>query len=198
MLDEPSSPEPTSAGDLTRLLQEAAGGESAAAERLLPLIYEQLRAIANRRMSSERADHTLQATALVHEAYLRLMGNARIEWASRAHFFHAAAEAMRRILIEHARHRARLKRGGSRSRRPIERVDLAVDHDPDEILALDAAICRLEERDPRAARIVRLRFFAGLSVEETAEALDLAPRTIKRDWAAARAWLFREMQAAPD
>lgn len=184
--------------ELTRLLQDAASGAEGASERLLPLIYDQLRAIARQRMSTERSGHTLQATALVHEAYMRLMGGAEIAWANRAHFFHAAAEAMRRILVEHARQRSRLKRGGELRRTPLDRVDLAVEQNPDDLLALDAAICRLEERDPRAARIVKLRFFAGLSVEETAEALETSPRTVKREWAYARAWLFRELHDGQD
>jgi len=179
--------------DLTLLLQEAAAGSGDAAERLLPLIYEQLRAIAQQRMSGERSGHTLQATALVHEVYLKLMGNGDAAWASRAHFFHAAAQAMRRILIEHARQRGRLKRGGEFKRQSLERVDLAVEEDPGAILALDAAICRLEERDERAARIVKLRFFAGLSIEETAEAVGLSERTVKREWTYARAWLYRTL-----
>ncbi len=179
--------------DLTLLLQEAAAGNGDAAEKLLPLIYEQLRAIAQQRMSGERGGHTLQATALVHEAYLKLMGNADAAWASRAHFFHAAAQAMRRILIEHARQRGRLKRGGEFKRQSLERVDLAVEEDPESILALDAAICRLEEKDERAARIVKLRFFAGLSIEETAEAVGLSERTVKREWTYARAWLYRAL-----
>jgi len=191
------SPLPATPGpgrhDLTVLLQEAAAGNGDAAERLLPLIYEQLRAIAQQRMSGERSGHTLQATALVHEVYLKLMGNGDAEWASRAHFFHAAAQAMRRILIEHARQRGRLKRGGEFKRQSLERVDLAVEEDPGAILALDAAICRLEEKDERAARIVKLRFFAGLSIEETAEAVGLSPRTVKREWTYARAWLYREL-----
>lgn len=179
--------------DLTLLLQEAAAGNGDAAEKLLPLIYEQLRAIAQQRMSGERSGHTLQATALVHEVYLKLMGNGDAEWASRAHFFHAAAQAMRRILIEHARQRGRLKRGGEFKRQSLERVDLAVEEDPESILALDAAICRLEEKDERAARIVKLRFFAGLSIEETAEAVGLSERTVKREWTYARAWLYRAL-----
>src|SRR5262249_19377511 len=153
--------------------------------------------IARRRMSAERHEHTLQATALVHEAYLRLLGDdgAALAWSSRAHFFSAAAEAMRRILIEHARGRGRVKRGGGRKRGPVDVIDLASAENPEDILALDAAICRLEERDPQAARIVRLRFYAGLSVEEAAEALGISPRTVKRDWAFARAWLYEQLES---
>jgi RNA polymerase sigma factor (TIGR02999 family) len=171
-------------------------GEDAAAGQLLPLVYDQLIAIARRRMSAERQEHTLQATALVHEAYLRLLGDdgANLAWASRAHFFNAAAEAMRRILIEHARSRGRAKRGGGRKRQPLDIVDLAAEDNAEDILALDAAICRLAEQDDQAARIVRLRFYAGLSVEEAAEALEISPRTVKRDWAFARAWLYEQLE----
>lgn len=163
----------------------------------MPLVYDQLLAIARRRMSGERHEHTLQATALVHEAYLRLLGDdaASLAWAGRAHFFHAAAEAMRRILIEHARSRGRVKRGGGRKREPLDVIDLASEDNSDDILALDAAICRLEQQDEQAAKIVRLRFYAGLSVEEAAEALSISPRTVKRDWAVARAWLYEQLSA---
>lgn len=195
MSDRPLTGPPSPGGhDLTQLLQQAAAGDGDAAGQLLPLIYENLRMIAQQRMSGERAGHTLQATALVHEAYLRLIGDGAPPWVNRAHFFHAAAQAMRRILIEHARARGRQKRGGEYHRRPIERIDLAVEEHPDDVLALDAAICRLEERDERAARIVKLRFFAGLSIEETAEAMDLSPRTVKREWTYARAWLYQTLR----
>ena len=147
-------------------------------------------------MNDERGEHTLQATALVHEAYLRLIGDAPVPWANRAHFFAAAAEAMRRILVEHARARQRVKRGGGPAttpRRPPNGVlDLADESaDPDEILMLDEAIRRLEQEDPEAARVVRLRFFAGLSVDETAEALGVSPSSVDREWAYARARLHR-------
>jgi RNA polymerase sigma factor (sigma-70 family) len=200
-----------------------------AAEVLFPQVYEELRALARRRMAEERSSHTLQATALVHEAYLRLVGNdsaASPRWAGRAHFFHAAAEAMRRILIDHARSRATLKRGGSgeaarlvstsstppayatgtttsprvSTRRVAQRVafnvlELIADpaKDPSEIIALDDAILRLEQQEPHLAAIVRLRFYAGLSLDETAEALGVSPRSVKRDWAFAKAWLFRRL-----
>ncbi len=196
MMSDRSLTGPPSPGghELTQLLQQAAAGDATAADQLLPLIYENLRMIAQQRMAGERRGHTLQATALVHEAYLRLIGDGSPPWANRAHFFHAAAQAMRRILIEHARARGRQKRGGEYQRRPIERIDLAIDEDPDDILALDAAICRLEEKDERAARIVKLRFFAGLSIEETAEATELSARTVKREWTYARAWLFQTLR----
>jgi RNA polymerase sigma factor (TIGR02999 family) len=178
-----------SPSQVTQILCDVQAGSPQAAERLLPLVYEQLRAIARRNMQQERAEHTLQATALVHEAYLRLVGDHNIEWDSRGHFYVAAAEAMRRILIEHARSRGRVKRGGERRRVPLTVVDLAAEDDGDQIMAVDEAFRRLEEVDPDAAKVVRLRFYAGLSVEETAAALGISPRSVAREWAYARAWL---------
>jgi RNA polymerase sigma factor (TIGR02999 family) len=144
-------------------------------------------------MALERRDHTLQATALVHDAYLRLLGDSDLAWNDRAHFFHAAAEAMRRLLIEHARKRGRVKRGGDRRRVFADILDLA-EADGEETLALDDAIRRLGETDDQAAAVVRLRFFAGLSVDETALALGVSSRTVDRQWMFARAWLFRAME----
>ena len=200
---------PSAGEQVTRLLGEAQRGERRAAEALLPLVYEQLKELARRRMADERPGHTLQATALVHEAYVRLVrpndGGGDPGWAGRAHFFHAAAEAMRRILIDHARSRGSLKRGGpgaGADGQPAQwqRVAFSVleladgaAQDPAAILALDELISRLEQEEPHLAEVVRLRFFAGLSVEETAAALSVSPRTIKRDWAFARAWLFRRL-----
>ena len=178
-------------GDVTRILTELRGADrDEALNRLVPVVYAELRAAARAHLRRERPDHTLRATALVHEAYLRLLGGDHFTWNDRQHFFRAAAEAMRRILVEHARKRARVKRGGNPIRASLSDVNLAVDQDPVEVLALDAAIGRLEEQDPTAADIVRLRFFAGLSVEETARMLDLSERTVKREWAFARAWLY--------
>ncbi len=179
---------------VTRVMRDVAGGAEAAAEKLLPLVYEELRKLAAVRMHGERSDHTLQATALVHEAYARLAREPNPPWANRAHFFHATAEAMRRILIEHARARNGPKRGGDRKRLPVDVLDLAEESDSEQILALEEAIARLEGQDPGAAKVVRLRFYAGLSVEETAEALDTSPRSVKRDWAFARAFLLRHLQ----
>ena len=179
--------------DVTRLLEEAAQGREQAADQLLPLVYEQLKKIAQRRMADERPEHTLQATALVHEAYLRLVGDEDPKWANRAHFFKAASEAMRRILIDHARKRGRIKRGGDQKRVTISVADLAYTENPQEILVLDEAIQRLEPQDPQMAEVVRLRFYAGLSVEETANVLGVSRSTVKRDWGVARAWLFREL-----
>jgi RNA polymerase sigma factor (TIGR02999 family) len=176
---------------------EAAPLPADSAEALLPYVYDQLRRLARQYMSQERPDHTLQATALVHEAYVRVMGGGRIEWHSKAQFFHAAAEAMRRILIDRGRHRRALKMGGTsvgpRKRIPLSSVDLAVDMDAEEILALDEAILRLEKVAADVAAVVRLRFYAGLGVEETAQVLGVSPRTVNREWTYARAWLFREL-----
>ena len=181
--------------DVTQILAAMSGeNREATMERLIPLVYDELRALARAQLRHERPDHSLQATALVHEAYLRLLGSDRPSWNDQSHFFRAAAEAMRRILIEHARKRGRIKRGGKRVRVELSSVDLASEQDLDEILALDDAFQRLEEQDSKAADVVRLRFFAGLSVEETAKALDLSERTVKREWAFARAWLYDALQ----
>ena len=163
---------------------------------LLEAVYDQLRAVAQQRLKSENAGHTLQATALVHEAFLRIGQDRRVQFADRAHFFAAAAEAMRRILIDHARAKKADKRGGGGSRVPLSVVDLAEDSDPAEILALDRALERLEGEEPEVAAVVRLRFFAGLSGDDTAEALGVSPRQVDRLWAYARAWLAREMRPA--
>ena len=187
----------TTREQVTQLLDDAAAGRPLAASELLPLVYDQLRAIAQNRMKEERREHTLQATALVHEAYARLVGAGEIEWHNRAHFFFAAGEAMRRILIEHARARARVKRGGAEGkaakRVPLDIVDLATDQDPEDVLAFEEAFRRLEEKEGRVAAVVRLRLFSGLSIDETAKAMGLSPRTVDTDWAFARAWLFREL-----
>jgi RNA polymerase sigma factor (TIGR02999 family) len=188
--------EPTA---ISRELRAAAGGDRSAHRRLLPLVYDELSAIARDRMKGERKNHTLQSSDLVHEAYLRLMQDTEADWKCRAHFFGAAAEAMRRILIEHARARGRLKRGGDAQGRPPLRLplsgiaDLAAERDGNEVVALDEAIQRLEARDARAGQVVLLRFYAGLSIQETAAALGVVERTVKRDWEFARAWLYREL-----
>jgi RNA polymerase sigma factor (TIGR02999 family) len=187
--DEAMGADPA-AGDVSRILRES----PVRMDRLLPLVYEELRAIAKRRMAGERPGHTLGATALVHEAYLRLLGSERVSWRDQGHFFGAAAEAMRRILIDHARTRGREKRGGGRRAIPLDVLDLAAREDPEEILSLDEAVRRLEEQDARMASIVKLRFFAGLSEEETASALGVAARTVRREWALARAFLQREIE----
>ncbi len=182
--------------EVTLLLEKASAGDARAAHELLPLVYDQLRKAAQKQMAAERPDHTLQATALVHEAYIRLVGPGEMSWENRAHFYVAAAEAMRRVLIDHARRKTRVKRGGVRRQVPLSAVDLAQDPDLDEIMSVDDAIRRLEERDERMARIVRLRFFAGLGVGETAAVLGLSDRTVRREWTLARAWLHRELKGA--
>ena len=181
---------PESTADL--LLDESLDS-SARAEKLLPLVYEQLRAIAQRAMADERPDHTLQATALVHEAFLKLVGDREIPWTGKAHFYVAAAEAMRRILLDHAKAHRRIKRGGGRS--PLALTDVAdlATGDSHELLMFDEAFRRLEDESPEAAAIVRLRFFAGLGVQHTAEALGVSTSTVDRRWAFARAWLFRQL-----
>ena len=183
---------------VTRILKEVASGERQSAEELFPLVYEQLRAIAQKRLSDERSGHTLQATALVHEAYVRLVGNSELHWDSRGHFFVAAAEAIRRILVDHARARLAQKRGGAgRQRLDLsinEVLDLAMDGKPEETLALEEAFLRLQDEEPRAADVVRLRFFAGLSVDDTAAALGVSPRTVVLEWSFARAWLYRALR----
>ncbi len=179
--------------DVTGWLEAASAGDPRAARELLPLVYVQLRKAAQLQMAGERPDHTLQATALVHEAYLRLVGSRQTNFDNAAHFYVAAAEAMRRILIEHARKRARIKRGGDQRRVSLSAAYLAEEARPEEIMSVADAIGRLEKLDGRMARIVRLRFFVGLSVDETAEALGLSGRTVRREWALARAWLHREL-----
>ena len=186
-------------GEVTRILSgKDRLSREEALEQLLPVVYDELRALAGARLRHERPDHSLQATALVHEAYIRLVGWEQQSWIDRAHFYRAAAEAMRRILIDHARGRARGKRGGGRVRVDLEDANLATWDDPDDVLALDEALHRLMEQDPRAAEIVQLRFFAGLSVEETAKALELSIRTVHREWKFARTWLFRALGDADD
>ena len=186
--------------DVTRILSAIERGDAAAAEKLLPLVYQELRRLAAHRLSNERAGQTLQPTALVHEAYLRLVDNAAPQqWNSRGHFFAAAAEAIRRILIENARHKNRLKAGGGRQRVDIADVELPADAgcaSPLDLLALDEALARLAQVDSVKAQLVKLRFFAGLSLDEAASALGLSPATADRYWAFARAWLFRELKGA--
>ena len=182
--------------EVTQLLRRVDEQEAGAAEELMSLVYGQLRRVAQTRMSAERTGHSLEATDLVHEAYLRLTGpnGEQPSWANRAHFYHAAGEAMRRILIDHARKRGRKKRGGELKRAASNVLDLAAAEDnSEEILALDEAFQRLESEDPRIGKIVRLRFFAGLSVDDTAQALGISRRTVIRDWTYARAWLFQEL-----
>jgi RNA polymerase sigma factor (TIGR02999 family) len=176
---------------LTSLLDDARAGNAQAAADLLPLVYEQLRAMAARAMRREPSDQTLQATALVHEAYLRLVHDpAAPEWDGRWHFFAAAAEAMRRILVESARRRHSLKRGGGAQRLSLEAVELTLDAPSRDLLALDDALRELEQKHPDKAQLVKLRYFAGLTMDEAARALGISTRTAGRAWAYARAWLY--------
>ena len=181
---------------ITLLLHDAAAGKKAAADELVPLVYDQLRRIAQRRIEGERQGFTLQATELVHEALIKMVPSLeKRDWQDRTHFYNAAAEAMRRILIDHARARKSRKRGGGEVEFvPINLIEVAAE-DSDRILALDEAISRLEEKDATLGQIVRLRFFAGLTVEETAQALGLSARTVVREWGFARAWLFKELES---
>lgn len=180
--------------DVTRLIDAAAAGDPNAAAELLPLVYDELRKLATARMAEERSDHTLQPTALVHEAYVRLLGGSADQpWTGRGHFFAAAAEAMRRILVESARRKRSEKHGGGWVRLPTLDAALAVDSTADDLFAVDDALGRLAVEHPRASRLVHLRFFLGLSVDEAAAHLALDPRTAYRDWAYARAWLRREL-----
>jgi RNA polymerase sigma factor (TIGR02999 family) len=179
--------------EVSHILRAAGEGDTERLGALLPLVYDNLRAIAARRMREERASHTLQPTALVHEAWLRLVGQREMPWSSKAHFYGAAAEAMRRILIDHARGKGRLKRRRDGQRIPLDVVELASREDLDEILSVDEAVRRLEEQDERMAAVVKLRFYAGLSEKEAAEALGITDRTVRREWTLARAWLQDEL-----
>ncbi|MCC6426633.1 MAG: sigma-70 family RNA polymerase sigma factor [Phycisphaerales bacterium] len=186
--------------EVTQLLAAACDGDPRAAQQLLPLVYEEMRKLASARLAKEPGggqNYTLQPTALVHEAYLRLVGGAdNVTWDGRGHFFAAAALAMRRILVERARHRGRIKHGGGRQRVALEVESLADEPEADELLSLDDALVKLEKVDDRKYQVVMLRYFAGLSIEDTAAALDVSPATVKNDWAFARAWLRREVTAA--
>ena len=178
--------------DVTRMLDAAAAGDPHAAGQLLPLVYDELRKLAAQRMSQEQPGQTLQPTALGHEAYLRLVEpDQSREWRGRTHFFAAGAEAMRRILVDHARHKRSQKRGGGRGRAEFREDAVAAPDQSDEILAVDEALAGLAAADPQAAELVKLRYFAGLSVDETAKALNMSPRSADRLWAYARAWLQR-------
>jgi RNA polymerase sigma factor (TIGR02999 family) len=181
--------------DLTRNLSTIEQGEPRAAEQLLPLVYDELRRLATAKMAHEKPGQTLQPTALVHEAYLRLVdGDHTRHWEGRRHFFAAAAEAMRRILINRARDKHRLKRGGVRKKVDLDRIEASLETPPEDLLAFDEALEKLARQDRTCAELVRLRFFAGLSVGEAAEALGISPRTADRYWVYARAWLYEELR----
>jgi RNA polymerase sigma factor (TIGR02999 family) len=183
-----------SVSDVTRILVAIEHGEPKAADQLLPLVYEELRKLAAYKMSHQPPGQTLQATALVHEAYLRLIGNEPVQWNSRGHFFSAAAEAMRRILIERARMKSARKHGGGLQRVDLDQVDIALDTGDDLLLLLNEALEEFREKDPAAAELIKLRFFAGLPNHEAAQLLGVSDRTAKRSWAYARAWLYQRMQ----
>jgi len=180
-------------GDVTNLLIQLKNGNRDAQSRLIPLVYAELRRVAARYMRGEQPGHTLQATALVHEAYLRLAGQKEIGWQNRAHFFGVAANIMRRILVDHARAKQAKKRGGSDQKVSFDEAVLVQPEPPQQFLALDEALERLAKRDPRQSRIVELRYFGGLSEEEAAEVLGISVRTVKRDWKMARAWLYQQL-----
>jgi RNA polymerase sigma-70 factor, ECF subfamily len=191
IVSEPSS----SSHDVTQLLQRLSAGKQDALEELLPLVYRELRRLAGHYLRRERADHTLQPTALVHEAYLRLVDQRNVRWQNRAHFFGIAAQAMRRILVDHARTHGRVKRGGDQPKQPLDEATVAVGGRPVDLLALDEALTQLAARDERQSRVVELRYFGGLSVEETAEVLGVSPATVKREWSMARAWLYQQLRS---
>ena len=188
----------TDSGDVTRLLAQASHGDAGAVDRLVPILYEELRRLAHLRMRGERPGHTLGTTALVHEAYLDLAGLDRMTWRDRAHFLAVAARAMRRVLIDHAEARDAQKRGGGQRAITLdEEAELVLGGGSraDELLALDEALVRLAAVSERQCRVVECRFFAGMTVEETAEALHTSPATVKREWTVARAWLHRELDS---
>ncbi len=179
---------------VTGLLVAYGQGDRQALDQLLPLVYAQLRQIAARRLRHERGDHTLNATALVHEAYLKLMDADQVSWQNRAHFFAIAARVMRQILISYARKHNAEKRGGGAPDTLLEGKEISLDERADELLALDEALTRLGAFDDRLARVVEYRFFGGLTIEETASVLDVSTMTVKRDWSKAKAWLYRELR----
>jgi RNA polymerase sigma-70 factor (ECF subfamily) len=183
------------AGDVTQLLQALRAGDPSAEGRLLDAVYHELHRMASHYMQREREGHTLQATALIHEAYLRLIDQRRKDWQNRAHFYGVAAQVMRRILVDYARANRRAKRGGDRHKVLLEDAILLSPEQSDEVVALDEALSRLAKFDPRKTRVVELRFFGGLSEEETAHLLGVSSRTVKRDWTMAKAWLYGELKS---
>lgn len=180
--------------EITQLLIDWRNGDKAAVDQLMPLVYDELRRLASNFFRRERVNHTLQPTALVHEAYLHLLGQSVVSWQNRAHFFGAAAQLMRRILIDHARGHNAAKRGGGEIRVSLKEELAATGQREVDLIALDAALDELAALDEQQSRIVEMRFFGGLSIEETAEVLALSPATVKREWSTAKAWLYREMK----
>lgn len=185
----------TEHGDVTRLLDDANGGDPRALRQVLAILYERLRDIARRQLAHEAEGHTLETDGLVHEAFLRLAGLDRMRWRDRQHLLSMAARVMRRVLIDYADRRRAQKRGGGQAALALDDALAPIDRHAEELRALDEALARLEAANPRHSRVVECRFFAGLSIEETATALALSPATVKRDWTAARAWLNRELSA---
>jgi RNA polymerase sigma factor (TIGR02999 family) len=183
--------------EISRLLADWTNGDQAALDKLMPLVYDELRRLAHHYMSRERPDHTLQTTALVNEAYLRLVDQNKARWQNRAQFFGIAAQMMRRILVDHARSNARAKHGGGVRKVSLEEVAILSPERAADVMALDEALKRLAENDPRKCQIVELRYFGGMTVEETAELLKISPITVKRDWLVAKAWLHREISNEP-
>lgn len=196
-MSDPVGPSPGEPGEITQLLQEASQGRKEAFDRVLPLIYQELNRIARNRLRLERPGHTLSTTALVHEAYLRLVGQTRVEWRNRNQFFAVASDAMRRILIDHAKRSQAAKRGGGADNVPIdaiaEFVSADVSSQAEELLALDEALTRLAEFNPDGARVVQYRFFGGLSNDEVADVLGVSERSVRRMWTVAKAWLRKEL-----
>jgi RNA polymerase sigma factor (TIGR02999 family) len=186
-----------SADSLAELLAQSRDGSAEALERLVPFVYDELRAIAHRQLRAERADHTLSTTALVHEAYLRLVDQRRADWLGRTHFFAVAARVMRRVLVDYARRRVAKKRDGAREMIPLDTAVIAVDEQADMLVALDDALSRLGELDQRLVHVVEMRFFAGLTEEETAEVLGVSARTVRNDWVKAKTWLFQDLNETP-
>jgi RNA polymerase sigma-70 factor (ECF subfamily) len=182
---------------VTALLQQIRHGDRAAESDLIPLIYNQLQAIARRQMAHERPDHSLQATILVHEAFLRLVGNSQIDWSNRAHFFALASRVMRRMLVDHARAANAQKRPGARQKVELDSALVFVEAEAADVVALDQALDRLAAWDARQCRVVEMHFFGGLGFEEIAEVLSVSTRTAKRDWSMARAWLYHELSKTP-
>ena len=183
-----------SAADVTTLLNKLADGDQAAAAQLVPLVYDELRRIAAHRLRHERPGHTLEATALVHEAYLKLAGQPNARWQNRAQFFGVASQLMRRILVDYARTQQRIRRGGRQQKVSLDEVLLIAPDRTDELLAVHESLSRLEKLDPRQGRIVELRYFGGLSIDEAAQVLDVSPKTVMRDWKIAKAWLYGELK----
>jgi len=193
----PSLPDPTAPPDITEVLLRAAGGDHHAWDQLAPLVYDELHRIAEAHLRRERSDHTLQPTALLHEAYLKLVDQRRVAWRDRAHFLAIASNAMRRILVDHARRHRAQKRGAGAVTVSLDDVEPAARRDV-AIEDLDVALTDLARVEGRPARVVELRYFGGLSIEETAEVLGISPATVKRDWMTARAWLYRELSNRGD